>query len=104
MKKILFLIFFYFKLFAVELTISSYNCGGLPDHYDYLRAAVMQKLVQERYIKEPQEMARIEKIQKLALQILFTNDPAVKRASRTGMAERGSRSISTASLATSRKS
>lgn len=52
-------------------TICSYNCGGLSDHYDYLRAAAMQKLMQERYAAEPQNMALNEKIQALALKILF---------------------------------
>ncbi len=52
-------------------TISSYNCGGISDHYDYLRAAAMQRLMQERYAAEPQNMALNEKIQALALKILF---------------------------------
>lgn len=59
---------------ATDFTISSYNCGGLSDHYDYLRAACMQKLMQERYIAEPGKMALNEKIQKLALKILFTKN------------------------------
>jgi hypothetical protein len=60
---------------ASEFTISSYNCGGLSDHYDYLRAAVMQKVMQERYIAEPEALALNEKIEKLALKILFSEDP-----------------------------
>lgn len=59
---------------ASEFTISSYNCGGLSDHYDYLRAAAMQKLMQERHVAEPEMMSLNEKIQKLALKILFSTD------------------------------
>lgn len=59
---------------ATEFTISSYNCGGLSDHYDYLRACGMQKLMQERYNAEPEEMALNEKIQRLALKMLFNPD------------------------------
>lgn len=65
-------------LAATEFTISSYNCGGLSDHYDYLRAASMQKLMQERYNAEPENMALNDKIQKLALKILFSSDPVDK--------------------------
>ncbi|HEY4832482.1 MAG TPA: endonuclease/exonuclease/phosphatase family protein [Waddliaceae bacterium] len=61
-------------VFSTEFTISSYNCGGLSNHYDYLRAASMQKLMQERYIAEPENMAQNERIQKLALKILFSQD------------------------------
>jgi hypothetical protein len=56
-------------LTASEFTMSSYNCGGLSEHYDYLRAASMQKLMQERYIAEPENMSLNEKIQKLALKL-----------------------------------
>lgn len=56
-----------------SFTIASYNMGSLPGGYDYLRAAAMQKLVQERYQQEPEWMANIEKIQKAALKTLFTN-------------------------------
>lgn len=59
---------------AAEFTVSSYNCGGLSDHYDYLRAVAMQKLMQERHIAEPENMALNDKIQKVALQILFSSD------------------------------
>jgi hypothetical protein len=62
-------------LSAAEFTISSYNCGGLSDHYDYLRAASMQQLMQERYVAEPEQMFLNEKIQKIALKILFSPDP-----------------------------
>lgn len=63
---------------AAEFTISSYNCGGLTEHYDYLRAVSMQKLMQERYTAEPLQMSQNERIQQLALKILFTTDPHAK--------------------------
>lgn len=65
-------------LSATEFTISSYNCGGLSDHYDYLRAVNMQKLMQERYLAEPENMVLNDKIQALALKILFASDPQAK--------------------------
>lgn len=65
-------------IIADEFTISSYNCGGLSDHYDYLRAACMQKVMQERYVAEPEDMALNEKIQKVALKILFSTQPEEK--------------------------
>lgn len=40
------------SLYATEFTVSSYNCGGLSLHYDYLRAVNMEKLMQERHIAE----------------------------------------------------
>lgn len=58
-------------LTAGEITLCSYNCGGLSDHYDYLRAAAMQKLMQERFDAEPEQMALNDKIQQLALKLLF---------------------------------
>jgi hypothetical protein len=58
---------------STEFTISSYNCGGLSDHYDYLRAAAMQKIMQERHNSEPEKMVLNEKIQNLALKILFAS-------------------------------
>jgi hypothetical protein len=64
-------VFTSFTLNSTELTVSSYNCGGLSDHYDYLRAASMQKLMQERHMQEPENMALNEAIQTLALKILF---------------------------------
>ena len=74
---ILFIIHSCSILYASEFTISSYNCGGLSDHYDYLRAASMQKIMQERHIAEPENMELIDKIQKLALKILFsTSSPS----------------------------
>lgn len=65
---------------ASEFTISSYNCGGLSNHYDYLRAAGMQKLMQERHDAEPLNMALNEKIQALALKILFAPESEDKIA------------------------
>lgn len=65
-------------LSGAEFTIASYNCGGLSNHYDYLRAVSMEKLMQERYIAEPEYMALNEKIQKIALKILFSNDAIEK--------------------------
>jgi hypothetical protein len=59
---------------AEEFTVSTYNCGSLSSHYDYLRGVSMQKLMQERHIAEPENMALNEKIQKLALKILFSSD------------------------------
>lgn len=67
-------------LSATEFTISSYNCGGLSDHYDYLRAVSMQKVMQERYNAEPEQMALNEKIQKLSLKILFTQNDQERKA------------------------
>lgn len=65
-------------LSATEFTMSSYNCGGLSNHYDYLRAATMEKLMQERYSAEPENMSLNEKIQTLALKILFAPDSVDK--------------------------
>ena len=61
-------------LSAAEFTISTYNCGGLSDHYDYLRAACMQKIMQERYSAEPENLALLQKIQTVALRLLFSPD------------------------------
>lgn len=76
-------------LSATEFTVGSYNCGGLSDHYDYLRAASLQNLMQERYQSEPQEMALNEKIQKLALKILFEKDFSEKSAAQDEWVRRG---------------
>lgn len=76
-------------LSATEFTISSYNCGGLSDHYDYLRAASMQKLMQQRYVEEPQSMAINEKIQRLALKILFAPDSQDKLAAQQEWDQKG---------------
>lgn len=68
------------SLLATDVTVSSFNCGALPDHYDYIRAVCMQKLAQERHNLEPEEMAQLEKIQNCALKILFSRDPEVQNA------------------------
>lgn len=60
------------SLGAADFSVCSYNCGGLTDHYDYIRALSMQKLMQKRYDAEPEEMALLEKIQQTALTILFS--------------------------------
>lgn len=65
-------------LFGTELTVCSYNCGGLTDHYDYLRAISMGKLMQDRYRAEPEQMFLNEDIQKVALRILFARDDTEK--------------------------
>lgn len=74
MIKILFINFFLIcsLLQASEFTVSSYNVGGLNGHYDFLRAACMQKLIGEKYNAEPELMAQAEKAQRLALKILFS--------------------------------
>lgn len=72
---------------AGEFSVSSYNCGGLSDHYDYIRAASMQKLMQSRYTAEPQAMARIERIQQLALKALFAKNFADQEHARAALAD-----------------
>lgn len=57
-----------------EFTIGSYNSGGLPDHYDYLRAAATAPLIAERYDEEKGKMMLNEKAQMLALQMLFAEE------------------------------
>lgn len=66
------------SLFSSEFTVASYNCGGLSDHYDYIRAVSTQNLIQERYNSEPETMAKLEKIQIAALKILFSKDALEK--------------------------
>lgn len=78
-------------LSAGELTIASYNCGGLTEHYDYLRACAMQKVMEERYKEEPENMAYNEKVQRLALKRLFTKgkqlyDPVFENLTSSPMA------------------
>ena len=67
-------------LFSHEFTVASYNCGGLSDHYDYIRATCMQKLTQERYNEEPENMAQLEEIENQALKILFSTNSKEKRS------------------------
>jgi hypothetical protein len=69
---------FYTSISASEFTVSSFNCGALSDHYDYLRACSMQKVMQERYLADYKNMKLNDTIQKLALKILFTIDPQEK--------------------------
>lgn len=68
MKRVLFLIlvFLAFSASAQSFTVCSYNCGGLSDHYDYIRAAVCQLLMEERFELEPQLMEQIAEIEKMA--------------------------------------
>lgn len=80
-------------LSATEFTISTYNAGGLSDHYDYLRAIAMEKLLQERYSAEPEAMSQNEKIQQLALEILFTRDPLEKARAEQEWHQRGYQNI-----------
>ncbi len=77
-KYLIILSFFITTLNAGEFTVCSYNCGGLSNHYDYIRAVCMQNLIQERYNTEPQSMSDIEKTQKIALKALFTDNQEEK--------------------------
>ncbi len=81
------LLFVFSVVWAGEFTVCTYNCGGLSNHYDYLRAACMQKLMQERHNKEPATMDRIEKMQQLALKIRFSQDPAVQEKAKRAWEE-----------------
>ena len=58
---------------AASFTVSSYNCGGLSDHYDYLRAATMQQLMKERYRQESQQMALKNRMQAIFLKMIMAN-------------------------------
>ncbi|MFN0065343.1 MAG: endonuclease/exonuclease/phosphatase family protein [Chlamydiales bacterium] len=55
-------------LLGSDFTLSSYNCGGLSEDYDYIRAVAMHKIMQERHNQEPELMAEIEEIERAALQ------------------------------------
>lgn len=81
--------FNFYLLSSAEFTISSYNCGGLSDHYDYLRAVSMEKLMQERYVSEPEYMSLNEKIQKVALKILFSSDSTEKMLAQLEWEQKG---------------
>lgn len=70
------------SLFGADFTVSSYNCGGLSDHYDYIRAVGMQKLMKEREAAELENLAKLERIQSVALKILFSPDQAEKELAR----------------------
>src|SRR5262245_48829032 len=64
---------------AAQFTVSSYNCGGLSEHYDYIREVAMQKLMQERYRCEPELLSQVEKAEQLALKILFAPEEVALR-------------------------
>lgn len=90
----LFLILAVCTVSAAEFTVSSYNCGALSDHYDYLRAASMQKVMQQRYTAEPEMMALNEKIQQTALKILFSKSPETKSTAQKEWEVNGYQSLS----------
>lgn len=95
MKSFLLFVFFLFSssfLNAAGFTVASYNVGGLSGYYDMVRAAAMEKLMQERYREEPEQMSLNEKMQQLALELLFSEDKeeralAEERWEREGFAE-----------------
>lgn len=93
-KSILILFFAVSNLFAEDFTISTYNCGSLSDHYDYLRAVAMQKLIQERYDAEPENMALNERMQAVALKILFAKNENDKKAMQKEWKEKGYEELS----------
>lgn len=66
-------LFYSSSLSALSFTVSSYNCGGLANHYDYIRAVSMQGLLQERHDTEPAEMALLKRLQDTALRLRFSN-------------------------------
>lgn len=69
-------------ILATEFTVASYNTGGLTGYYDYIRAVSMEPVMQERHIAEPDLMALNEKIQNIALKILFSKDPEEQQAAK----------------------
>lgn len=73
--------FFFFtsSLIAAPFTFCSYNCGALSDHYDYIRAVCMHKLMQERYNEEPDLMHQFETLQALALKVFYERDPLAQK-------------------------
>ncbi len=68
------LILIFLPLTATELTIASYNCGALPNHYDYLRAVCMGSLVEERNKVEPQIFKEANRIEELVLKNLLSKE------------------------------
>jgi len=70
------------SLYSTEFTVCSYNCGGLPDHYDYIRAACMGTIMHERYRQEAPLMNQFEEAQRTALAILFASSPKERRAAK----------------------
>lgn len=65
---------------AADFSVSSFNCGSLPYHLCYIRAVCMQKLMQERYNTEPHPLIQLEKIEQLALTLLFSTDVSERQA------------------------
>lgn len=88
-KIFLFYLFPFSILFSEEINIASYNCGCLPSHYDYLRSACMQQLIQQRYETEPEQMALNERIQQVALQRLFGHDQQARASAEREWQEEG---------------
>lgn len=70
-------------LSSADFTVCSYNCGGLSSHYDYLRTAAMQNIMQKRHVAEPKEMELNDTIQKVFLKILFAPEGEEKEAALT---------------------
>lgn len=68
MKRLLFLLLACLTpLSSAEFSIASYNCGGLPDHYDYIRTFGTQNLSQKRAQKEPEQVTRFQHLASQAL-------------------------------------
>lgn len=67
---------------GIDFTVASYNSGGLPERYDYIRAVCMQQLVQERFDQESENLATLEKLQSLALKMRFSNKEEQEEAKR----------------------
>ncbi len=63
-------------------TVGSYNSGGLPGHYDYQRACVMQKIMSQRYEEEPELMQNNFVMQKWGLKKIYQKDPEGERTER----------------------
>ncbi len=79
-KKIFILSCFNVCLFAQNIKVSSYNLGGLPGHYDYLRACVMEEIMEERYAKDSRHIACNQEMQELALKKIFGKNVQEKEA------------------------
>jgi hypothetical protein len=81
-------------LSASEFTVASYNCGGLSERYDYLRAACMEKLMEQRLNAEPGHMQDSDRMQQLALKILFASKPKDKTSAQEEWERRGYQQLS----------
>lgn len=81
-------------LLAEEFTIATYNAGSLSEHYDYLRAVAMQKVMQERYNVEPENMALNDAIQQTALKKLFAKTPQEKLEAENEWNQKGYQQLS----------